>query len=87
MACAVWGMVCSPVAEDWCNTVKRELKVSDILMWSKLMQYIKAEGVTESGKNEWVRSKYVGWNACIMKMEGRVLCELKIKEFGWVFEN
>lgn len=51
------------------------------------MQYIKAEGVTESGKNEWVRSKYVGWNACIMKMEGRVLCELKIKEFGRVFEN
>lgn len=31
---------------------KRELKVLDILMWSKLMQYVKAEGVADSGKND-----------------------------------
>lgn len=42
---------------------KRELKVSDILMWSKLMQYIKAEGVTESGENEFIQNMQVGMPA------------------------
>lgn len=42
---------------------KRELKVSDILMWSKLMQYAKAEGITESGKNEFIQNMLVGMPA------------------------
>lgn len=40
------------------------------------MQYIEAEGVTESGKN-WFQLKSVGWKgvfACLIKMEGKVLC-------------
>lgn len=55
MTCAVWGQY---VACWWKTdiTVEKKLKVSCILMWSKWMQYIKAEEATESGKNEFIQN-------------------------------
>jgi len=92
MAGAIWGMVCSLVAEDWCNTLEKRVKA----LWylnvqrgmNKSMQYIKAEGVTESGKN-WFQLKSGGWWKGVPHEDGRKgpLLILRYKKLDWVFET